>query len=244
MGENATITEAEKVLRYNFWNGAYHYEPRFDLVGYDFFPSFMLSNLFKRNNKTMAFKQFMKPTFNPPVRFFATLPTSKQLAAQTQAQKLFNQGIENWNKDDLDGASMAFSESIESFPTSDAHFNLANVYHSQGIHDLAIDHWKKSLEMEERVDAHVNIANATALFLQKPNDALEHYVKALELSPSGQDPEINYSYGVVLDYCGKVEEAIEQYTVAVSLGLDHAENKLRNAKARLFARTLEKDSNE
>jgi tetratricopeptide (TPR) repeat protein len=173
------------------------------------------------------------------LRQLATLPSEKELSAQTAAQKVFNEGLEKWNREDLVGAQSSFEKSIQSFPTSDAYFNLANVFHTQGMHDKAIEYWKKSLELGERADAHVNIANVMAIFQRNAEGALPHYEKALELSP--EDPEINYNFGVVLDSCGKLEKAIEQYSIAVSWGLEQAEKNLRNARARWVSQEFSKE---
>ena len=169
----------------------------------------------------------------------ATLPTPQMEAQTNKARIFYNQGLEKWNNDNLLGAKEAFQNSINTLPTSDALFNLGNVLHSMGNSSEALKFWEKSLEMKPTADAHLNIANVLALILKDPKGAYEHYEKALELSP--EDGEINYNYGTVLDAFGQLEKSIEQYSIAVSWGIEQAEKNLRNARARWLASTLQKD---
>ncbi|KAJ3255884.1 hypothetical protein HK103_005898 [Boothiomyces macroporosus] len=167
---------------------------------------------------------------------FASLPSKDIEKRMMDAQIIFNQGIEKWNQDDMIGAKVAFEQSIKSHPTSDAWFNLANVYQTIGNYEKALEYWKKSIELSPRPDAHVNIANVKAIFQKDPIGAIPHYESALKLTPT--DGEIRYNYGVVLDSCGKLEEAVEQYELAVMNGIELAEKNLRNAKARLLAKKI------
>jgi tetratricopeptide (TPR) repeat protein len=165
-------------------------------------------------------------------RGLASIPSqeAKVTSNIVQAQKMFNEGIELWNKDDLIGAQKCFEKSISILPTSDAYYNLANVFHNQGQFSKSLENWKKSLEQTPRADAHVNIANILALANKDFESAYEHYEKALKLDP--EDGETHYNYAVVLDQGGKLEKAIEEYSIAVSCGIVQAENTLRNARAR------------
>ena len=168
---------------------------------------------------------------------FASLPSAKMEADSSKAQIFYNQGIQYWNQDNLLQAKESFLQAITVMPTSDAYFNLGNVLHSMGNSSEAIENWTKSLELKPTADAHLNIANVLALVVKDPKSSFEHYEKALELSP--EDGEINYNYGVVLDAFGELEKAIQQYSIAVSWGIEQAEKNLRNARARWLAPQLE-----
>ena len=172
----------------------------------------------------------------PNSRRMASLPSAKAELKTSKAQIFYNQGIEKWNQDNLIGAKESFLQSIEVFPTSDALFNLGNVLHNLGNSSEAMEYWSKSLKLKPTADAHLNIANVLALVAKDPKGAYEHYEEALKLSP--EDGEINYNYGVVLDAFGELEKAIEQYSIAVSWGIEHAEKNLRNARARWLSMQL------
>ncbi|KAJ2997924.1 hypothetical protein HDV02_005019 [Globomyces sp. JEL0801] len=167
---------------------------------------------------------------NHTIKFFGLKPNAnsylrKSFASITdnandpilKAQKNYTLGVSKWNLDDFKGAKEYFQLSINDFPTSDAYYNLAN--------------------LEQMDDAHVNIANVLTIKLQNRTDALVHYKEALKLSP--EDGEIHYNYAVVLDSMGQLESAIDEYTIAINLGIEMAEKNLRNAKAKLIASKAE-----
>ena len=170
-------------------------------------------------------------------RFLASIPKqeTKLTSDIVQAQKYFNQGVTSWNKDEFEQSKLAFQKSFAILPTSDAYYNLANIYHQLGDTNGSIENWKKSLS-ERRADAHCNIANIMALVQKDFKGALEHYQKALEIDP--EDGETHYNVAAVLDQDGQLEKAIEHYQIAVSFGIVQAENTLRNARARWDARAI------
>jgi tetratricopeptide (TPR) repeat protein len=163
-------------------------------------------------------------------RFYATIP--KENPKLMEANIALNKGLEYWNQDNLQKAKVAFETSIKLVPTSDAYYNLANVYFSLGKSDQSIKNWLKSLELQDganRVDVYCNLASAYAL-TRDFEKAIEFYKKALSLDD--EDGELHYNYAVVLDNVGKLEEAIGEYQIAVSFGIVQAENTLRNARAK------------
>jgi tetratricopeptide (TPR) repeat protein len=181
--------------------------------------------------KLFLINQFQKSLLN--YRRFATIPPASQTNQYAKSQVMLSIGIEKWNDNDLDGAKNAFLASIKLMPSSDAYFNLANVYHNVGEPTKAIENWNKSIELNPRADAHVNIANVLAVVIKDPKTALRHYRAALDLSQD--DAEINYNYGVVLDATGDLEKAIEQYQIAIDAGIEPAKTNLRNARAKLIS---------
>ncbi|KAJ3029655.1 hypothetical protein HK097_005740 [Rhizophlyctis rosea] len=177
--------------------------------------------------------------------FASTLPTHASHADNLsttdpliqKAQEWFDKGTEKWNEEDYQGALDAYEKSIWSRPTADAHYNVANCYLALGNYEKAIKSWQESLALSpSRSDAHINIANVTALKLRDLPTAITHYEAALSIDPT--DGEARYNFGVVLDSMGRLEEAIEQYEKAVQSGVEVAEKNLRNAKAKLKEREV------
>ncbi|KAJ3278873.1 hypothetical protein HK104_001954 [Borealophlyctis nickersoniae] len=164
-------------------------------------------------------------------------PSTTDPLAQ-KAQEWFDEGLELWNKGDIEGALDAYEKSVWTRATGDGYYNIASCQYSLGKHESAIKSWKKSLELSpNRADAHVNIANLTALVLKDADGAVTHYEQALKIEPD--DGEIRYNFGVVLDSMGRLEDAAKQYQKAVDLGVTVAEKNLRNAVARIRAKEAE-----
>ncbi|KAI8818948.1 uncharacterized protein EV422DRAFT_126312 [Fimicolochytrium jonesii] len=157
-----------------------------------------------------------------------------------KAQQLFDQGLQKWNTDDVQGALECYQQSIWTAATGDAYYNIANCYLQLGKHQSAVDAWKKSLELSPgRADAHVNLANVYALILKRHDEALAHYENALNLEP--KDGQIHYNFAVVLDSMGNLDKAIEHYKIAVENGTTVAQKNLRNAMARKLGQQLKEE---
>ncbi|KAJ3044829.1 hypothetical protein HDV00_000706 [Rhizophlyctis rosea] len=182
-----------------------------------------------------------------PPAFTTTAPSHASAADPSpnepliqKAQEWFDKGTELWNQEDIQGALEAFEKSVWTRPTADGYYNMANCHYSLGKHEAAIKAWKQSLELSpDNADAHINIANLTALILKDGPEACKHYEAALNIDPN--DGEARYNYGVVLDSMGKLEEAIKQFRGAVKLGVEVAEKTLRNAVAKLAGKEAEKE---
>ena len=167
-------------------------------------------------------------------RRFASSQANDQLSIN--AKKWFDEGLTKWNKEDIQGALECFEKSVLIKPTADAHYNLANCYHSQGKHTKAIVQWKHSVDLVPRADSYCNIANAHALIHGDRVAALPYYEKALKMAP--EDGEIHFNFAAVLDADSgddqsKLEKAVLHYQKARQLGISQADKNLRNALARL-----------
>ena len=170
-------------------------------------------------------------------RRFTTAATASELHSKSIAK--YNSGVKLFSEGNLAGALEEFNISIKEEPTSDAYFNIGNIFHEQEDYSEAIDKWKKSIELLPRADAHINIGGVLACHLQTPAAALPHFEDAIKLSP--EDGEIYHNYGVVLDHSGKLDDAIVHYSNAVSFGVEPAEAKLRNARARWIAKNAQEE---
>ena len=142
--------------------------------------------------------------------------------------------ITSSNHQQLEEALNSYEKSIHSKPTSDAYYNLANVQYSMGRAEAAIKSWAKSLELDPNLsDAHVNTANVLALQMRQFDRSLSHYEAAIRLQT--QDGEIRFNYAAVLESIGRLNESAEAYKQAIKLGVERANQNLRNVQAKILA---------
>ena len=154
--------------------------------------------------------------------------------AGTKEYFLSYQPVKESNQQQLEEAMKSYEKSIHSMPTSDAYYNLANVQYSMGKAEAAIKSWAKSLEIDPNLsDAHVNTANVLALQMREFERALSHYEAAIRLQT--QDGQIRFNYAAVLESAGRLDDAAEAYKQAINLGVDRANQNLRNVQAKIIA---------
>jgi protein O-mannosyl-transferase len=102
-----------------------------------------------------------------------------------------------------------------------AHNNLGYVLFQKGRVDEAIDHFRRTLQIDPNYkDTHYNLANA---LLQKGNldEAIVQYREALQLKPDHVEALVNL--GNALRQTGKADEAIIQYQKALQTDPDNAD---------------------
>ncbi len=121
---------------------------------------------------------------------------------------------EKWDNFETETAKEYFLKSIELSPSCDAHYNLGLCMYSLKNPKEALEHWKKSLELNaNHEDALVNVGNVLAISLKRPEESLQYYERALALSPN--DFQIHFNYGVVLEFCKRFELADREYRLAI-----------------------------
>ncbi|KAJ9112170.1 hypothetical protein QFC20_002351 [Naganishia adeliensis] len=154
--------------------------------------------------------------------------------AERQAMDALEEGTKHLEDGNIEAARDQYRRSVEIQKSAAALFNLDNV-------DAAIGAWQQTIDIAPSADAHTNIASA--YILAKPPQAslaISHLKQALELSP--EDPEIAFNLAAVLESTGNNEPALTLYEKAVSLGVDRAEQNVRNVKAKIAAAKAEAES--
>ncbi|KAI8872681.1 TPR-like protein [Ramicandelaber brevisporus] len=180
---------------------------------------------------------------------FPTIPTQqqqkeKETQTKDRVERLQAAGAQLLNEGDISGALAKFqtanSESIS--PNPSLLYNIGVCHYQLGDMDTAIDHWKQSLELDpSHADIHVNLASALVIYKQDHKGAIEHLRIAADLAPN--DGEVFYNHGCLLEASGQIEAAIDKYRTAQKLGIEKAEQHIRNAGAKLMASKL-KEMNE
>ncbi|KAJ2557154.1 hypothetical protein GGH12_006237 [Coemansia sp. RSA 1822] len=136
-----------------------------------------------------------------------------------------------------DKAQTHLEHALQLHPTSDTHYNMGICQYMLKNIDRAIEHWKKSVQMDPHgADAYVSLGNAYFLSKKESGMAIEYMQKAMELAPS--DPEIQFNLACMHESQGSLNQAIELYNKAVSNGLERAQPYLRNAMAKRMKQNI------
>jgi tetratricopeptide (TPR) repeat protein len=108
-----------------------------------------------------------------------------------------NLGIAYRNNEQLDEALKALEQAVQLGPDNPASFHqLGILYREMGMFDESLAAYSKSLKLDrDYALAHRNVGILYDLYLQRPDQALDHYKKYLELA-SEPDKQVN---GWVID---------------------------------------------
>jgi len=138
------------------------------------------------------------------------------------------EGTTKLESGDIAGAKSLYQQALEIKKTAGGFFNLGVVCFHLKEYDQAIAAWKESIELHPKsADAHTNLASAYVVTpTPRPDLALEHLHIAASLEPT--DPEIAFNLAAVLEACGKLEEALEQYKISKKYGVEKADMHIRN----------------
>ncbi|KAJ2496243.1 hypothetical protein GGH96_005969 [Coemansia sp. RSA 1972] len=152
-------------------------------------------------------------------------------ALARQAHDAMSLGTFALTQGNAEQAQTHLEHALQLHPTSDAHYNMGMCQYMLKNIDLAIEHWKKSMQMDpSSPDAYVSLGNAYFLSKNESETAIEYMQKALELAPN--DPEIQFNLACMRESEGSIDQAIDLYTKAASNGLERAQPFLRNAMAK------------
>ncbi|OAV93050.1 hypothetical protein PTTG_02846 [Puccinia triticina 1-1 BBBD Race 1] len=170
-------------------------------------------------------------------------PASSVEPVGHQSRNLIEDGSRLLEKGDLEGALEKYEESIAMAPSSTGYYNLGIALYQLKRIPEAIEAWQESLADGPSADVHTNLASA--YILSKPPEpfkALEHLKKAVELDPT--DGEICFNLGAVNEANDHLADALAEYTRARQLGVERAEQNIRNVGAKLLRKRLEEEERE
>jgi len=153
--------------------------------------------------------------------------------------KALEEGTKRLEDGDVAGAKVMYERSVVIKKTASALFNLGVTHYHSKDFQAAIEAWKESIELQpSSPDAHTNLASAYIMSpISRPSLAIDHLRIASSLSP--EDPEISFNLGAVLEACGLLEEALEQYKRSKEYGVDRAGMHIRNVSAKILGKNLE-----
>jgi len=99
------------------------------------------------------------------------------------------------------------------------HFDLGVKYQQQGRYDLAVEQYKKALEIEYNYAKTHNNLGSVYFLMEKYDQAIQEYQEAIDIKPDYA--EAYYNLGLAYETIGKLEEAEKNYLVAARFKPDH-----------------------
>ncbi|KAI0825899.1 hypothetical protein BC629DRAFT_1578474 [Irpex lacteus] len=156
--------------------------------------------------------------------------------AEVEALQCLEQGTLKLEEGDVKAAKDLYQRSVDIKRTASSLFNLGVTHYHLKEFDEAIAAWKDSIALQpSSPDAHTNLASAYVMLpVSRPDLAIHHLNIAASLAP--EDGEIAFNLAVVLESCGKLEEALEQYKRSRNHGIQRAEMHIRNVGAKILGR--------
>ncbi|RDX46190.1 TPR-like protein, partial [Lentinus brumalis] len=169
----------------------------------------------------------------------STTPSSSAVnPAEVEAMQCLEEGTQKLEDGDVQAAKDLYKRSVEIKRTASGLFNLGVTHYHLKEFDDAISCWKESIALQpSSSDAHTNLASAYIVSpVSRPDLALHHLRVASSLSP--EDGEIAFNLAAVLEACGQLEEALEQYRKSKEFGVDRAAMHMRNVSAKILGKKL------
>ncbi|KAI0080212.1 TPR-like protein [Panus rudis PR-1116 ss-1] len=158
--------------------------------------------------------------------------------AEAEALDCLEQGTLKLEEGDVQAAKALYQRSVEIKKTASSLFNLGVTHYHLKEFDEAIKAWKESIALQpSSPDAHTNLASAYIISpVSRPDLALHHLRIAASLAP--EDPEIAFNLAAVLEACGRLEEALEQYKRSKEYGVERAAMHIRNVSAKILGQRM------
>ncbi|KAI0777334.1 hypothetical protein BD413DRAFT_609713 [Trametes elegans] len=175
-------------------------------------------------------------------RRWATSTTATSSAvnpAEVDAMHCLEEGTQKLEEGDVQAAKELYKRSVDMKRTASALFNLGVTHYHLKEFDEAIAAWKEAIALQpSSADAHTNLASAYIVSpVSRPDLALHHLRVASSLAP--EDAEIAFNLAAVLEACGFLEEALEQYKRSKEFGVERAAMHIRNVSAKILGKKLQ-----
>ncbi|KAL7283949.1 hypothetical protein ACG7TL_001221 [Trametes sanguinea] len=158
--------------------------------------------------------------------------------AEVEAMQCLEEGTQKLEEGDVEAAKALYKRSVEIKRTASALFNLGVTHYHLKEFDDAISAWKEAIALQpSSADAHTNLASAYIVSaVSRPDLALHHLRVAASLAP--EDAEIAFNLAAVLEACGFLEEALEQYKRSKEYGVERAAMHIRNVSAKILGKKM------
>ncbi|KAI0674646.1 hypothetical protein C8Q78DRAFT_1016019 [Trametes maxima] len=169
----------------------------------------------------------------------STTPNSSAVnPAEVEAMQCLEEGTQKLEEGDVQAAKDLYKRSVEIKRTASSLFNLGVTHYHLKEYDDAIVAWKEAIALQpSSADAHTNLASAYIVSpVARPDLALHHLRVAASLSP--EDAEIAFNLAAVLEACGFLEEALDQYKRSKEFGVERAEMHIRNVGAKILGKKM------
>lgn len=151
------------------------------------------------------------------------------------ATELWHQAYNHQINGDLEEAVRLYEESIEIFPTAEAHTFLGWTYSFQGKLDEAIEECRKAIQLDPDFGNPYNDIGAYLIQLGKPNEAIPWLEQATRARRYESYCFPHMNLGRVFEMTGQYTKAMAEYRKALQCqpGYEEAARAIRRLQAML-----------
>lgn len=142
--------------------------------------------------------------------------------ALTLASELFQEAYRLQMEGDLEQAIQLYKQSIEAYPTAEAHTFLGWTYSFQGRLDDAIDECKNAIKVDPEFGNPYNDIGAYLIEKEMYNDAIPWLEKAIQARRYESYHYPHYNLGRVYMAKGMMRKALEEFHEALKLSPDYS----------------------
>jgi tetratricopeptide (TPR) repeat protein len=148
--------------------------------------------------------------------------TEEQAAAKRKALRLFQAAYEAQMRGDLDEAVDLYKQSIDSYPTAEAHTFLGWTYSFMSLTDEAIAECHRAIEVDPDFGNPYNDIGAYLIEQGNLYAAIEWFGRAMMASRYECYFYPHFNLGRVYEALGRWYEALRQYKAAIDLNPKYA----------------------
>jgi tetratricopeptide (TPR) repeat protein len=161
--------------------------------------------------------------------------TEQQAEAKQEALGLFNSAYEAQMRGGFDEAVALYKQSIEAYPTAEAHTFLGWTYSFMGLLDEAIAECRLAIEVDPDFGNPYNDIGAYLIEKGDPNGAIEWLARAQKAARYESYFYPHFNLGRVYEAKGKMFDALREYKAAIDLnpGYALAIRAFRNLQSKL-----------
>lgn len=142
--------------------------------------------------------------------------------ASGSAEKLFHDAYDKHVKGQIDEAILLYQQSIEKFPTAEAHTFLGWAYSSKGFLEEAITECRKAIDRDPDFGNPYNDIGAYLIELGQYDEALTWLEQATTAKRYDAYFYAHYNLGRVWEHKGNWMRALSHYQEAYRLNPDYA----------------------
>jgi Tfp pilus assembly protein PilF len=149
-------------------------------------------------------------------------PMNEDRDAITLAAELFQKAYELQMEGDLEQAIDIYKESIEIYPTAEAHTFLGWTYSFQGKLDEAITECKKAIEVDPDFGNPYNDIGAYLIEKEEYDSAIEWLERAIQARRYESYHYPHYNLGRVYMAKGMMKRALDEFEQAIAIAPDYS----------------------
>lgn len=142
--------------------------------------------------------------------------------ALVMASELFEEGYRYQMEGDLDRAIDLYTQSIEAYPTAEAHTFLGWTYSLQGRLDEAIDECKTAIDVDPEFGNPYNDIGAYLIEKEMFSEAIPWLEKATRAKRYESYHFPHYNLGRAYMGKGMMRKAVEEFQLALQIAPDYA----------------------